>query len=610
MGYLGNSNVVQNFTPAVDYFNGNGSATAFTLSRTVGSVFDVQAFIENVPQNPSSAFTVAGNVITFTSAPPSGTNNIYVRYTSPVTQLVKPAPGTVGTTEIASSVTLTTPSISGNLTFTGTGVRITGDFSNATVANRVLFQSSTTNGSTTVGLIPNGTGTQCAWNAYNGTDTANAGVGAFIINTNELRIQSNAVGTGSYVPLTMYTGGSERLRIDTSGNVGIGTTSPAATLDVGSSVARSGAAQNNIYADYRITAATTGVVSSFASRIVGIGGSTYTIPDAAVYKADPIVAQTGVTITNSYGLYIGNMSDPISGGSVTNPWGIYQATSSNKNYFAGDVGIGTNNPQYPLTLVNSTANKEILFVKGSNTNTGTGLAGEGPVAIQNTNNTVGNMAAISNFDSGGNINGQINFINTDQAAGGAIGFTTRTNGGASYGERMRVTQNGGTRFQCENYNAQPSSTNGGVEINNTNASSTFFGFGTGTETHINFGNRNGIRGSIQTTSGGTSYNTTSDYRLKENIVPMTGALAKVSQLNPVTYNWKIGGNGQGFIAHELQEVVPEAVTGEKDAVDENDEPKYQMVDTSFLVATLTAAIQEQQAIIENLKARIEILEDK
>jgi hypothetical protein len=101
MGYIGNNSTVQNFTPTVDYFNGNGSTTSFTLSRSVGSVFDIQAFIENVPQNPSSAFTVAGNVITFTSAPPSGTNNIYVRYTSPVTQLVKPAPGTVGPTELA-----------------------------------------------------------------------------------------------------------------------------------------------------------------------------------------------------------------------------------------------------------------------------------------------------------------------------------------------------------------------------------------------------------------------------------------------------------------------------------------------------------------------------
>jgi hypothetical protein len=106
MGYIGNTNSVQNFTPAVDYFNGNGSTTSFTLSRTVGSVFDVQAFIENVPQNPSTAFTVAGNVIRFDSAPPSGTNNIYVRYTSPVVQTVKPAPGTISNTEISSAFSL------------------------------------------------------------------------------------------------------------------------------------------------------------------------------------------------------------------------------------------------------------------------------------------------------------------------------------------------------------------------------------------------------------------------------------------------------------------------------------------------------------------------
>ena len=108
MGYIGNNSTVQNFTPAVDYFNGNGSTTSFTLSRSVGSVFDVQAFIENVPQNPSTAFTVAGNVITFTSAPPSGTNNIYVRYTSPVTQLVKPAPGTVLPSDISDQLNSST----------------------------------------------------------------------------------------------------------------------------------------------------------------------------------------------------------------------------------------------------------------------------------------------------------------------------------------------------------------------------------------------------------------------------------------------------------------------------------------------------------------------
>ncbi len=121
----------------------------------------------------------------------------------------------------------------------------------------------------------------------------------------------------------------------------------------------------------------------------------------------------------------------------------------------------------------------------------------------------------------------------------------------------------------------------------------------------------GIVGGVVTTSTATSFNTSSDYRLKENIVPMTGALDKVAQLKPVTYTWKANGsNAQGFIAHELQEVVPDCVTGEKDAVDENGNIKPQGIDTSFLVATLTAAIQEQQTIINDLKARITALEAK
>ena len=118
-----------------------------------------------------------------------------------------------------------------------------------------------------------------------------------------------------------------------------------------------------------------------------------------------------------------------------------------------------------------------------------------------------------------------------------------------------------------------------------------------------------VIGSI--TQNGTTavaYNTSSDYRLKENIAPMTGALTTVSQLKPVTYSWKAdGSDGQGFIAHELQEVVPDCVTGEKDAVDAEGNPVHQGIDTSFLVATLTAAIQEQQALITQLQADVATL---
>jgi len=148
-----------------------------------------------------------------------------------------------------------------------------------------------------------------------------------------------------------------------------------------------------------------------------------------------------------------------------------------------------------------------------------------------------------------------------------------------------------------------------IKFDNNN----FYGLGiggsaSGAAAMINFYNSAGTeQGYISSTgSGSTTYSTSSDYRLKENIAPMTGALAKVAQLKPVTYTWKQdGSSGQGFIAHELQAIVPDCVTREKDAVDADGKPKYQGVDTSFLVATLTAAIQEQQAIIESLKARLD-----
>ena len=105
MAFIGNTNTTQAFTPAIDYFSGNGSTTAFTLSRPVASVAQVQVVIDNVAQNPSSAFTVSANTITFTSAPLSGTNNIYVYYTSPITQVIAPGQSTVGLTAFTATGT-------------------------------------------------------------------------------------------------------------------------------------------------------------------------------------------------------------------------------------------------------------------------------------------------------------------------------------------------------------------------------------------------------------------------------------------------------------------------------------------------------------------------
>ena len=184
--------------------------------------------------------------------------------------------------------------------------------------------------------------------------------------------------------------------------------------------------------------------------------------------------------------------------------------------------------------------------------------------------------------------------------------TTATTAGA---EKMRLDSSGNLLVGTT---AQISGTTSRVNILNVNEGLSGLTIGnaggSGNTNCILFVNSNGIVGTIRTNASATAYNTSSDYRLKENVAPMAGALAKVLELNPVTYTWKTDGSaGEGFVAHELAEVCPHAVTGEKDAVDEEGNPQYQGIDTSFLVATLTAAIQEQQALITQLQADVAAL---
>jgi len=155
-------------------------------------------------------------------------------------------------------------------------------------------------------------------------------------------------------------------------------------------------------------------------------------------------------------------------------------------------------------------------------------------------------------------------------------------------------------------------------------------------------NRNGSRvGTIQTYLTSTAYNTSSDYRLKEDVKPMSASIDKLKELKPVNFAWKVDGSRvDGFLAHEAQEVVPEAITGTKDAMrteeyevepaieatydeegneltpaveavmGEREVEDYQGIDQSKLVPLLTSALQEAVAKIEELTTRIEILEAK
>lgn len=563
-------------------------------------------------------------------------------------------PATTGTVVIQDGTNTTTvtnlsaASItdSGNLTFTGTGNRILGDFSALTLTNRAAFQTSTTNDSTFIQSLPNGTGPSSGFFAYNNSDPTNAGVASLSVNLSNVQLASGISGTGTYIPLAFLAGGSERMRITTTGRLGIGTGFPGSKLDVDGGSSTGGFTVGGSIASVRASSMVIDMGDS--NRIMALGPDTTTAGTLKfiVASSNASVYTTAATINSSGNFGIGTSSPTakltVSSGearldlTATNAsgrnWNLYSGGGGNVGAGAfaiaeggatqrfviigggggesmritsgGDVGIGTASPSARLeTNVNTGNASQIRITNSSQSDqyltlnmmgsTGFSVSGwDNSAVIEAVANTVGSgtrglyLSAYNGpiifsttarsermrIDSSGNL---LVGSSADIFASGRVQVTT-----SSFGVNVSeiATDGGGAAF-----GANRTSSNGWV--------AGWYRAGAGV-------------GSIAVTSTATTYNTTSDYRLKENVQPMTGALAKVSALKPCTYTWKADGSaGQGFIAHELQDVVPDAVFGEKDAVDEDGNPRYQGVDTSFLVATLTAAIQE-------LTARLEVLENK
>ena len=130
-----------------------------------------------------------------------------------------------------------------------------------------------------------------------------------------------------------------------------------------------------------------------------------------------------------------------------------------------------------------------------------------------------------------------------------------------------------------------------------------------TQPHIRFTNPNGEVGSVSTNGSSTSFNTSSDYRLKENVVGISDGITRLKTLKPSRFNFKVDKDTtvDGFLAHEVT-AVPEAISGTKDAVDSDNNPIYQGIDQSKLVPLLTAALQEAIAKIETLETKVAALE--
>ena len=385
-----------------------------------------------------------------------------------------------------------------------------------------------------------------------------------------------AVGaTGNDIIIQTGAAALERLRITSSGYVSIGNSSPSALLDVGTA---SGG---------EITISTDGAPGSIASKLyttLNFKGSSNTIM-AQIQSWDESQSTNVGYLTFSTRRQVG---------------AVRQLEEAMRIDSAGNVGIGTNT----VTDYSGTA-LQIHASSGS------------AARIKLTNATSGSTTATL----GGSLTFETsNILSLLNRSEGAITL------GTSNTERLRIDSSGN------------------LALGSTNAySHRFFARGSGADETVGlavgandtnvirfYSSTLGTAGAIRVSAAGTSvaYNTSSDYRLKEDDVPMTGATERIKALRPINFAWKADGSRvDGFFAHELAEVVPEAATGTKDAMkDEEYEitpavvdaegnetesavmgtrsvPDYQGIDQSKLVPLLTATIQE-------LIARIEILEAK
>ena len=336
------------------------------------------------------------------------------------------------------------------------------------------------------------------------------------------------------------------------------------------------------------TGVTTGLVTLDSSGNLGLGTASPSGASGTTFAVNGGAGQSRLALKNtnsgdasSDGFQIALLADGVNVVYQNRESG-YQAWelagSEQMRLTSTGLGIGTSSPSSGARLTVTSGASSI-------------------VRLFNNNQTTGSFELGQGFSSGSD---NVAYVWNNSNASMVFG-TNAT-------ERARITSDGNLlvggistqpwgAFKQAVYSTNLSSTVNGVAV--VNAANSTGGYYIGFVNYLA-----GFAGFISQTGVSTvNYATTSDYRLKENIAPMTGALAKVIALKPVTYTWKSdGSNGQGFIAHELQEVVPDCVTGNKDEVDGDGKPKYQGIDTSFLVATLTAAIQELKAEFDAYKA--------
>lgn len=341
-----------------------------------------------------------------------------------------------------------------------------------------------------------------------------------------------------------------------------------------------------------ITAADTGTVTSamLAGSIAKtkITGTAITAADTGTVTNTMLAGSIAVTKLLSSSVTLGSTSLTLGGSAVTSVAGLKSLalTDVGNGSNGGLYMVGASSMTYPYVNILDAASNSLLFI-----------AQDGRVDVGSEFNSYNTGILTSpTIDGLATFNSSISFAGMSTLNGS----NTITNVPSTYGSSASPS------YYCSVYQPTANTSTGAVGMEfrvSSNTSSAAY--------LQTFSSTAGVKGSISLTSSGVAFNATSDYRLKENVEPLTGGITRLKQLKPSTFNF-IGSDvdTEGFIAHELQAVVPIAVTGTKDGVDADNNPDYQGVDLSKVVPLLTAALQEAVAKIESLETRIAVLEGR
>ena len=510
MPYIGQEPVAGNFV-LLDAITTSATATYALTKNSVAyspeSSRNMIVSLNGVTQAPEAAYTVSGSNITFSSALTASDVIDYILVLGDVLDIGRPSDGVVGTDQMNYPL---------------------GNFSSTGIDDNATSTAITIDSSQRVGI-----GTSSPFGELSIKSTSpqvyleTLANGNVQINFNETADQLDVMVNNSNGKIAFGTNSTERMRITSSGNVGIGTASPNSTASAGPNLEISGTAGGNL-------------VLSDSNATSG-------------QRAKYLLSQGGT-------LYVGHSADD-----GTSPVNDLVVDSS------GNVGIGTTSPQRVLVLSKSDS---------------TG------VQTQYTNSTTG-VGASNGFTVGidGSENAELwNFQNTDMlfATNGTERMRIDSSGNLLVGTTDNTPYNNGTSTSADKGICLG---NGFISTANYNASAADFNR-TGTDGNIvNFYKNGAAKGNISITSSAVAYNTTSDVRLKENIVDAPAG--NIDAIRVRSFDWKADGSHQtyGVIAQELVEVAPEAVT----------QSETWGVDYSKLVPMMIKEIQDLKAEVAALK---------